>query len=131
MMGLDDQQRQAFQEALQKNNEKLRSLETKLRTAQKEVLTATLAEKYDEKTVRDKVEAAAKIQSEITLLRAAALATVAPTLKPDQKQQILESPGGALLLNAGFPGGPGGPRGGGPGGFPGGGRGGDQPPRER
>ncbi len=135
MMVLDDQQRQLFEETLQKENDKLRGLEGKLRTAQKDLLEATLASSYDEKAVRGKAEAVAAIQVEITTLRAKALATVVPTLKPEQKAQMIQSPSGVMLLNGGFGGGrqpgfqgggPGGPPGGG---FPGGRR--DQPPRER
>jgi Spy/CpxP family protein refolding chaperone len=142
MLGLDEQQRQLFQEAIQKDDAKLREWEQKLRAAQKELLVATLAVNYDEKAVRDKAEAVSRIQTEITMLRAKALSTVAPTMKPEQIQQVIDSPSGMLLLNGGgmgggFPGmGPG--RGGAGGGFPGGPGGGgpprgggDQGPRER
>lgn len=137
MMGLDDEQRQRFQEAMEKENDKIRGLEEKLRVAQKELLESILAPTYDEKLVRTKSEAAGKIQVEITILRAKALASVAASLKPDQKQQLIDSPVGPMMLGGGFPGG-GGPRGFGPGGrggggFPGGGFGGgrDPIPRER
>ena len=142
MAGLDNQQRQVFQEALQKDGDKLRGLEEKLRTAQKELLQATLGSTYDEKAVRSKAEAMANIQVEITMVRAAALAATAPAMKSEQKQQLTESPFGMAILNSGgggprggFPNnGPGGFAPGGPGGtpgngFPGGGR--DQAPRER
>lgn len=117
-MALDEQQRQQFQEALQKQGDKLRELETKLRAAQKDLLEATLASNYDEKAVRGKVEALSAIQTEITLIRAQALSSVAPDLKPEQKQQMIESPFGAMLLNGGpgggRPPGQGGPAWGGP-----------------
>jgi Spy/CpxP family protein refolding chaperone len=149
MMALDDSQRQLFQEALQKERDTLRALDEKLRAAQKELLTSILAANYDETAVRAKADAVGKIQVEITLLRAKALATVVPSLKAEQKQQILESPMAAMLLNSGPGGGPrgfsgggpgfgpgggagmgpGGPPGAGPDGFPGGGR--QQPPKER
>ena len=124
LMGLDDQQRQVYQEAMQKNNDELRKLSEKLRTAQKELMQAVLAEKYDEKAVREKAEAASKIQTDITLLRAKALSSVAPTLKPEQRDQLENR--GAMMLMGGFVGGgmggPGGPGGGG------GRRGGGAPP---
>lgn len=150
-MGLDEAQRQAFQEALQKEDAKLRELNEKLREAQKELLKAVLAEDYDEKVVRTKAEAVAAVEVEIILIRGKALASVAPSLKPEQKEQMMNSPLGAMLLSSGpgggrpgMPmGGPGGPPGGpgfqgggrggpgGPGGdgFPGAGR--ERPPRER
>jgi Spy/CpxP family protein refolding chaperone len=134
MMGLDDQQRQLFQEALQKDSDKLRELQQKLQVAQKELVEAVLATNYVETTVRGKAEAVAKIQVEMTMLRAAALATVTPTLKPEQRQQMVDGPIGTMMLTTGgggpvFRGGPGMGmgQGGGPGGFqggPGGGQGG-------
>ncbi len=133
MPGLDERQRQMFQEAMQKEGGKLRGLEEKMRAAQKEFLQASLNSPYDEKVARTKAEAMAAIQVEMNLVRAAALAAVASDLKPEQKQQITESPFGMAILNPG-----GGPRGG----FPNPGRGGppdngfpvrgrDQAPRER
>lgn len=135
MMGLDETQRQAFQDALQKDIDKLRDLNEKLRAAQKELMQAVLAETYDDKVVRTKAEAVAAIQVDITLLRGKALATVAPSLKAEQKQQLIDSPIGTMLLNSGGgggrpgfqgmgPGGPGGGgfQGGGPGGPPAGGQ---------
>lgn len=126
MAGLDGPQQRLFQEALQKDSDKLRGLEEKLRVAQKDLLGATLDVTFDEPAVRTKADAVAKLQVEITMLRAGALAAVAPSMKPDQKQQLTDSPLGLALLNGGGSGGPGGggPRrvffGGGPGGFPGG-----------
>lgn len=129
--GLDEKQRELYREASQKDSEELRKLEDKLRAAQKELVHAVLAEKYDEKAAREKAEAVAKLQTEITLLRAKALATVAPTLKPEQREQLENSPMAAALLNSGGVGfraagmgGPGGFGGGGPGGPDGGYRGG-------
>ena len=99
---LDDQQQSVYREALQKESEALKSLDEKLRAAQKELVTAVLAEKYEEKVVREKAEAVAKIQVEITLLRSKALATVAPTLKADQKENLLTSRFTIMMLNGGF-----------------------------
>ncbi len=104
-IGLDDQQRQLYREALQKDSEKLRALDEKLRAAQKDLVDATLAATYDEKTVKEKAEAVANIQVEITLLRSKALATVAPTLKPEQKQQLSESRFAIMMLSGGGMGG--------------------------
>src|SRR5213593_5314298 len=69
-MALDEQQRELFREANQKNADQLRALDEKLRAAQKELVKATLAEKYDEKAVREKAEAVAKVKVEMTTLRA-------------------------------------------------------------
>ena len=60
MMILDDKQREMYRDASQKNSDELRDLDQKFRTAQKEFVHAALAEKYDEKLVREKAEAMAK-----------------------------------------------------------------------
>lgn len=65
-------------------------------------MKATLAEKFDEPVVREKAEAVAKIQAEMTLLRAKALAKVAPTLKPEQKDTLENSRTGSMMLTSGF-----------------------------
>ena len=117
MAGLDDPQRQLFQAALEKNRDTLRGLEEKLRMVQRDLVEATLDPGYDEKAVRAKAEAISKIQIEIMMLRAGALAAVAPTLKPEQRQQLTESPFGMSMLS---PGGGGGMRRGVPNGGPGG-----------
>jgi len=122
MMGLDDQQRELYREATQKHGDELRKLDEKLRAAQKELVQAVLAEKYDDQVVREKAEGVAKIQVEITTLRAKALSVVAPTLKPEQRDQLENSRIGAAILT-------GGGGGGGGGGF--GGPGGGNPPPGR
>jgi len=125
---LDDQQRQLLQEANQVSSDEVRKLNDKLLEAQKELVKVVVAEKYDEKVVREKAEAVAKIQTEITMLRAKAFATVSPTLKPEQREQLESNIRIAIaMITGGFGGG--GPGGnfavaGGPGGgFGGGGRG--------
>jgi Spy/CpxP family protein refolding chaperone len=124
MMMLNEDQRQALQDAQQDSREKLRELEEKLHAAQKEILEAAFASVVDEKAIRSKAEAMASIQVEMTLLRAKALSTVAPGLEPEQKQQLTESPFGVMFLNGvGMMGGGGG-RGGFAGGMGGGGPGG-------
>lgn len=119
---LDEQQRQLLGEARQKHASELQALDEKMREAQKELSKVLLAEKFDEKAVREKAEAVAKIQVEQTVLRAKIFSVVVPTLKPEQREQIESNPWAlTMLLGGGF----GGDRGGfgGPGGF-GGDRGG-------
>ena len=119
---LDEQQRTLLQESRQKNNDELTKLNEQLRAAQKELAKATIADKLDEKVVRAKSEAVAKIQVELDVLSAKILAPVVPTLKPEQKDQLENNPfflrmvmGGMGGGRGGF-GGRGGPGGGGPGG---------------
>jgi Spy/CpxP family protein refolding chaperone len=120
-LNLDDKQNELLREAMQADSDELRKLTEKLQAAQKELLKAVIAEKYDEPAVRGKAEAVAKIQTEITMLRAKAFATVSPTLKAEQREQLEGSrvaisfiSGTAIGFgggNAGFGGngGPGGP----------------------
>ena len=105
--GLDEKQTELLREAMQADGEEIRKLDEKLRAAQKELVQAVIAEKYDEKTVREKAEAVAKIQTEITMLRAKQVATVAPTLKPEQREQWENSQiaVGLLMRGSGFGGG--------------------------
>ena len=134
---LNDNQRELLFEGLRAVGPQMQEIMEKLRIAQQELVDAVLAEKYDEQVVRQKAEAVAKLQVELTMLRAKAVSAVAPTLTPEQKQDIKESPFVAGLLTGGgfggrgfggFGGGPGGPGGfggpgfapGGPGGFGGG-----------
>ena len=97
-VNLDDKQRELLREAMQQDSDELRKLAEKLRAAQKELMQAVLAEKYDEKVVREKAEAVARIQTDMTVLRAKAVATLAPTLKPEQREQLETSPLGVSLI---------------------------------
>jgi Arc/MetJ-type ribon-helix-helix transcriptional regulator len=128
-LGLDEKQTDLYREASEVNRDALTKLDEKLRAAQKELLQAVISEKYDEKVVSDKAQAVAAIQTEMTMLRAKALSTVAPTLKPEQHEQLESSRMAASMLTGGGMGGFGGGAfggGGGPGGFngTGGGQGG-------
>lgn len=109
--GLDEKQMELLREATQADSEEMRKLDEKLRASQRELVQAVVAEKYDEKVVREKADAVAKIQTEITMLRAKQVATVVPTLKPEQREQWENSPIalGLLMRGGGFGGGPGNP----------------------
>ena len=116
LMVLDEQQREKYREASQKNSEELRNIDQKLRAAQKELVHAALAEKYDEKAVREKADVIGKLQADLMVLRAKAFSSVAPTLKPEQREQLESSRAGAAIITGGV-GGMGGapsPRRGGP-----------------
>jgi Spy/CpxP family protein refolding chaperone len=113
-LNLDQKQNELLREATQAESDELRKLNEKLQTAQKDLVRVVIAEKYDEKAVREKADDVAKIQSDITVLRAKAFATVAPTLKPEQREQIESSraasgfiTGAGFMFGGGGPGGPG------------------------
>jgi len=119
-LGLDEKQTELYREASEVNRDALTKLDEKLRAAQKELLQAVISEKYEEKVVSDKAQAVAAIQTEMTMLRAKAFSTVAPTLKPEQHEQLESSRMAASMLTGGGMGGLGGGAfggGGGPGGF--------------
>ena len=98
---LDEKQRQLIAEARQQNANELRSLEEKLRTAQREFAKAVVAEKFDEKAAREKADAIAKIQADIAMLNAKAFSPVVPTLKPEQREQFENSPFGYFMITGG------------------------------
>lgn len=112
---LDDQQRDLLREASRKESAELSRLNDKLQAAQKEFAQAVVAEKYDEKVVREKADAAARIQADIAVVRSRIFATIAPTLKPEQREQLENSQMTMGLIMGGGAGGrvfpaPGGPR---------------------
>lgn len=94
----------------------LASLTDKLAVAQKDAVKAALAKDADEKTVRAKIEAVAKVQADIAMLRFKAVKEIASTLTEEQKSQIDARPGAAynsLFGGMGGMGGGGARRGGG------------------
>jgi Spy/CpxP family protein refolding chaperone len=74
----------------------LTALTTKLTAAQKEAVDAALASDATEASVRAKVEAVTKIQTDIAVLRyTTAVKPVVPSITADQKTQIDAAPPGA------------------------------------
>jgi Spy/CpxP family protein refolding chaperone len=113
---LTQDQRTQMRESLQASQADLTQLNDKLAAAQKEAVNAALAKEADEKTVRAKIEAVSKIQTDIAILRLKAVKAIASTLTDEQKSQIESRPGAAynaLLGTAGGPMGAGARRGGG------------------
>ncbi|HWN94801.1 MAG TPA: periplasmic heavy metal sensor [Methylomirabilota bacterium] len=111
-LNLDEKQNELLRAAMQADNDEVRQLTEKLQAAQKELVKTIIADKYDEKIVREKADAVAKIQTDITVLRAKAFATVSPTLKPEQRDQIENSRGAVGFITGtaiGFGGGNAGP----------------------
>ena len=123
---LTQEQRTKLRESMQATRAETTTLMEKLAEAQKEALKALLAKDVDEKAVRAKLEAVAKIQTDLTMLRLKAVKEVAATLTEEQKTQINERPGIAYMMLLGSGGGMGGGQrgGGGGGGARGGGGGG-------
>jgi peroxiredoxin len=85
---LTQEQNEKFNEAFRPYRNDLSPLFTKLATAQAEAVDAVLAEKPDADTLREKLDAVGKIQTEIGLLRFQALKEILPSLTDDQKSRI-------------------------------------------
>jgi len=115
----------------------LTALTTKLAAAQKDAVDAALAPNATDASVRAKVEAVAKIQTDIAVMRyTTAVKKVVPSITADQKTQFDAAPpamaynqlfGGGFGAGFGGRGGGRGGRGGGGGGRGGGGGGGAPP----
>lgn len=102
---LTPEQRTKIREAMQGSQSDLTALTEKLNAAQKEAINAALAKDASEKSVRPKIEAVAKIQTDIALLRLKAVKEVASTLTDEQKTQMESRPGigyASLLGGGGF-----------------------------
>jgi Spy/CpxP family protein refolding chaperone len=90
---LTQEQRTKMRETMQASQADLTSLNEKLVAAQKDAVKAALAKDADEKSVRAKIEAVAKIQTDISMLRLKAVKEIAPTLTDEQKTQLNDRPG--------------------------------------
>jgi Spy/CpxP family protein refolding chaperone len=121
---LTQEQMTKLREANQASQTELTALNEKLAAAQKEVLKAALAKDADKDTVKAKLEAVAKIQTDIAMLRFKAVKEVAGTVTDEQKTQMSDRPGMSYNMLFGGFGGFGGMGAGGRGGRGGGGGGG-------
>lgn len=85
---LTEDQRESMRSIMASQREAMRNVQDKMRDARKELLKASLADKFDEEVVRAKALAVAKLEAEITVLRAKALSQVQPSLSDEQVEQI-------------------------------------------
>ncbi len=116
---LTAEQQAKLREARQASENERSELNQKVVAAQKEAVAAALAENPDEKTLRSKVEAVTKLQTELAMLNCRSFKDVKFT--DEQKERLTSRPPlGSMVLFGGM--GPGGM--GGLGGFGGGRRGG-------
>jgi Spy/CpxP family protein refolding chaperone len=89
---LTDDQRASLREAMQGQREKMRDLEEKIRGLRQELLLAGLTEKFDEESVRRKALAVAKLEAEMTMVRAKAFSQMRPALNPEQLEKLKARP---------------------------------------
>jgi Spy/CpxP family protein refolding chaperone len=111
---LTQDQNQQIRDAVTGSSE-LTALTAKLTAAQKDAIDAALASDATEASVRAKVEAVAKIQTDIAVMRySVAVKPVVSSITADQKTQIDAAPSATYgqLFGGGFAGGRGGRRGG-------------------
>jgi Spy/CpxP family protein refolding chaperone len=85
---LTEDQRESMRSIMASQRETMREIQDKMRDARKELLKASLTDKFDEEVVRVKALAVAKLEAEITVLRAKALSQVQPPLSAEQVEQI-------------------------------------------
>ncbi len=117
---LTPEQMQQMRDALPADSADMTALTTKLTAAQKEAVDAALAKDATEASVKAKIEAVAKIQTDIAVLRYnKAVKPIVASVTAEQKTQIDAAPGVTYNQLFGGGGGFGGRRGGG--GFGGGG----------
>jgi Spy/CpxP family protein refolding chaperone len=89
---LTEEQRASLREAMGAQRAKAGDLERRLHEARVEVFNATITEKFDEDVVRQKALALARLEAELTVLRAKALTQMHPPLTAEQIEQI-KNPG--------------------------------------
>lgn len=90
---LTEEQRASMRQAMSANREKIRDLEEKIRETRRELFELGLNEKFDEAAVREKANAAAKLDAEMTVLRVKAISQIRPLLTAEQIEKIKNSPG--------------------------------------
>jgi len=85
---LTKEQRGSFRETMAAQRNEMRAIEEQLRTARLDVVTAALAEKVDDDAVRKQALEVGKLEADLAVLRAKALAKVKPPLSAEQIEQI-------------------------------------------
>lgn len=88
---LTEDQRESMRSIMASQREAMRDVQEKMRDARKELLKASLAEKFEEEVVRAKALAVARLEAEMTVLRAKALSQVQPPLTEEQIERIMNA----------------------------------------
>lgn len=99
---LTEDQRDSMRQAMEAQRETMRGLQEKIRDARKALMTAALAEDYNEAKVKARALEVAKLEAEIAVIRLKALAEVQPALSKEQLDKILNpQPRGAEMREDG------------------------------
>jgi Spy/CpxP family protein refolding chaperone len=102
---LTEEQRASLTQSIQAQREKVRELETKLRSARQELATAGLDGKFDEDSVRKQAAAVANLEADMAVLRVKAISQIQPPLSPEQIEKIKSSAPALPFRGAGLRGG--------------------------
>ena len=89
---LTPEQRDSLRQITLENREQAMGIERKMQEARKAALDAALESPLNEADLRAKLEAVAKLETEITLVRVKAFAKIDPPLSAEQKEQIKNPP---------------------------------------
>jgi uncharacterized membrane protein len=89
---LTAEQRRSFREATQETLKEGQELQEKIREARKAVTEATYASKFKESNLRKKLQAAAKLETDLAILRARAISKIDPPLSEEQIEWINNPP---------------------------------------
>ena len=87
---LTEEQRQKLREYLQSGSGKARTSQVEAIQLRRELQESVLAGEADDVAIRQKSEAIARLETEALAVRMSALARIAATLTPEQKQKIKE-----------------------------------------
>ncbi len=86
------EQRESLHAAMESQRDTMRSLEGKIRDARQALMKASLAEKFDENTIRAKALEVGKLEAELAVLRAKAMSKIQPPLAQEQIERISNPP---------------------------------------
>jgi len=87
---LTDEQRQKLREYTRENSEKARVSQQEAMKMRRELQESVLGGQADEAAIKQKSEAIAKLEAEVFAARLYAMAKVAATFTPEQKEKIKE-----------------------------------------
>lgn len=86
--GLEPEQRRALREAMQQVREKSRNLAEKLRASRAKLQDAIWSQNLRENVIREHMREVTKLETELALIRARALASIRPKLTQDQFERL-------------------------------------------
>jgi Spy/CpxP family protein refolding chaperone len=103
---LTDQQRASYETIMSAMRGRILELDSRLHAARQDLLNTSVGTKFDEKLVREKALAAARIEAELTVLRIKAYSEVQPPLSPEQIAKVKAGEPGPMrrLQRRGLPG---------------------------